>query len=154
MRIGAALACLASAPIVVQDCIYASASAAPVARRASHHASISDRASLRYVRSPGSLLVEEGTATGKLPGKVLVRLNIGATVKARFTIYPRGGGSLSGRASGKLKGTGVEASFGGTMEVTSGTGRYAHAHARGGFYGVLNRNTEALTVKTTGTLTY
>jgi hypothetical protein len=153
---GAALACIGLAPLVAQDCTSGNAFAAPtpVAYRSSHHASISDKASLRYVSSPGSLLVEEGSATGGLPGKVVVHLNIGATVKAQFTIYPHGGGSLSGHASGKLKGTGVQASFGGSMEVSSGTGRYAHAHGTGGFYGVLNRNTEALTLKTTGTLTY
>ena len=40
------------------------------------------------------------------------------------------------------------------MSITRGTGRYVHAHGSGGFYGVLNRKTYALTVQTTGRLSY
>jgi hypothetical protein len=112
-----------------------------------------DTAHLRYIRSSGALLLEEGSATGALPGTVKVQMNVGATVIASFTIKTRNG-SLAGRGSGTLHGTGVYASFGGTMTVSHGTGRYAHAHGHGGFYGVLNRNSYALTVQTTGTLSY
>ncbi len=114
---------------------------------------MADTAHLRYIRESGSELLEEGQATGGLAGHVQVRLNIGATVYGTFTIATRYG-SISGAGSGRLHGTGVNASFGGSMTVTRGTGRYAHAHGHGGFYGVINRRTYAATVQTTGTLIY
>ena len=45
-------------------------------------------------------------------------------------------------------------SFGGTLTVTHGTGRYAHAHGQGGFYGTIDRKNYAVTIQTTGTLYY
>lgn len=114
---------------------------------------VADEAHLHYVRESGSYLLEEGEATGGLPGRVQVRFNVGATVYASFTIVTRFG-SISGSGSGKLRGTGVWASFGGTMTVTHGTGRYSHAHGRGGFYGAIDRHSYASTVQTTGALDY
>jgi len=133
---------------------------ATLSRSARHHAghiarslNVTDTAHLHYVRESGSDLLEEGQATGGLPGQVQARFNVGATVYATFTISTRYG-SISGKGSGKLRGTGVYASFGGTMTVSSGTGRYSHARGHGGFYGVIDRHTYASTVQTTGTLTY
>jgi hypothetical protein len=122
--------------------------------RAARSLTANDEAHLRYVRESGSSLTEEGYAAGTLPGTVRVRLDIGAVVEASFTLYPRGGGSLSGRASGTLRSSGLYASFGGTMSVSSGTGRYRHARGRGGFYGTLNRQSLAAVVQTRGTLRY
>ena len=42
----------------------------------------------------------------------------------------------------------------GSLKVTGGTGRYKHAHGSGGLYGAINRKTDALTVQTTGKLSY
>ena len=100
-------------------------------------------------------LVEEGQAKGAFPGTVKVQLSISATINATFTIRTHYG-SLSGRGSGAIHGTGREASFGGSMTVTRGTGRYAHAHGHGGFYGTIDReNTHyPAVVQTTGTLVY
>lgn len=113
---------------------------------------MTDTAHLHYVKSSGSELLEEGQATGRLPGRVRVRLDIGATVTASFTIYTSHG-DLSGTGSGKLHSSGEYASFGGTMSVSHGTGSYGHAHGHGGFYGTINRRTYAVVVQTTGTLT-
>jgi hypothetical protein len=100
-------------------------------------------------------LVEEGEAKGALPGTVKVQFSIAASINATFTIRNRYG-SISGHGSGKINGTGREASFGGSMTVTRGTGRYAHAHGHGGFYGTIDReNTHyPAVVQTTGTLVY
>jgi hypothetical protein len=124
--------------------------------RAAHTArtlNATDTAHLHLVKSPGSLILEEGSASGALPGTVKARCDVGPTITASFTIYTRDG-AISGRGSGKLNSSGAEPSFAGTMTVTSGTGRYAHAYGHGGFYGVLNRHTLALTIQTTGTLSY
>jgi len=121
--------------------------------RAARALNATDSAHLHYISSSGSSVIEEGVASGKLPGRVKVRLEINATVSASFTIYASGG-TLVGHGSGALHSAGAYASFGGTMTITRGTGRYSHAHGHGGFYGAINRNTFAATVQTTGTLAY
>jgi hypothetical protein len=112
-----------------------------------------DTAHLRLISSSGSSVLEEGYAGGGLPGRVRVHMDVTASVTASFTIYASGG-TLVGHGSGALHSSGVYASFGGTMTITHGTGRYAHARGHGGFYGAINRNTFAATVQTTGTLAY
>ncbi len=111
-----------------------------------------DEGRLHLVSESGSNLVEEGSATGTLPGRA--RVHIGAVIEAAFTLYPRGGGSISGHGSGTLHSSGLYASFGGSMSVSRGTGRYSHAHGTGGFYGTVNRKTFALVVQTRGILHY
>jgi hypothetical protein len=132
----------------------ASASAAPRAH-AAHSVRTTDTAHLNYneERSSGSWLYEEGAAGGTLPGNMRANCNITATLTANFTIYVHGG-TINGHASAAVHGSGLYQSFGGYLEARGGTGRYAHAHGRGGFYGVLNRNTYNMTVQTTGTLSY
>ena len=121
---------------------------------------VTDTAHLHYVRESGSMLVDEGTATGALPGKVKVRFSVGATVKASFAIYTHNG-NLLGHGTAALSEhkqqpghTNVYASFAGTITVSTGTGRYAHAHGSGGLYGTINRKTYAVTIQTTGNLSY
>jgi hypothetical protein len=115
---------------------------------------VKDEGHLHLVRESGSLLVEEGSASGTLPGTVKVRFDVGPTISAQFTIYARGGGSITGHGSGKLHSTSAYSTFGGSLAVTSGTGRFAHAHGSGGLYGAINRRTYALTVQTIGKLTF
>ncbi len=126
---------------------------APTAR-AARTLNVKDEGHLHLVRESGSLLVEEGSVSGTLPGSVKVRFNVGATITAQFTIYARGGGSVSGHGSGALHSTSAYSTFGGSLSVTSGTGRFAHAHGNGGLYGAINRHTYALTVQTIGKLSY
>lgn len=115
---------------------------------------VTDTAHLHLVSSPGSLLIEEGPASGNLPGTIKTHLNVGPTVNASFTIYTKDG-TLSGHGTAKLNTSGRRYdSFAGTMYVTNATGHYTHAHGQGGLYGTLDRKTDALTVQTTGTLTY
>jgi hypothetical protein len=132
---------------------YTARAAVPPAR-AAHTLNVTDEAHLHLTSTSGEVLVEEGPAAGALPGTVKVRFTVGATISGSFTIYPRGGGSISGQGSARLHSTGRYASFGGSMSVSHGSGRYAHAHGRGGFYGTVNRNTDALVVQTTGRLAY
>ncbi len=113
----------------------------------------SDEAHLHLIHASGSQLIEEGRATGAIPGTVKASFTVEATVAGTFTIYTRGG-SITGRGSGTLRGTGTYASFGGSLTVTGGTGRYKHAHGSGGLYGTVNRRTEALVVQITGHLSY
>jgi hypothetical protein len=112
-----------------------------------------DTAHLHKIPNSGEEVLEVGRATGTLPGSVRAYLNVGPTVIAHFAIYTQAG-SISGVGTGRLKGRAAEPSFAGRMSVRHGTGRYAHAHGEGGFYGTLNRKTYALVVQTTGTLSY
>jgi hypothetical protein len=117
---------------------------------------VTDTAHVHLVSETESgALVEEGKATGALLGTVKVQISISATITATFTISNHYG-SITGHGSGKLNGTGEQASFGGSMTVTRGTGRYAHAHGHGGFYGTIDRENphDPATVQTTGSLTY
>jgi hypothetical protein len=124
----------------------------PTTGQAARALSVNDTAHLKRKNS-GSLILEEGQATGALPGSVKASFELGPTVKAVVTISTRSG-TLTGRCSAVLHSTGVYASFAGTITVTKGTGRYAKAHGNGGFYGVVNRHNYELTVQTTGHLSY
>lgn len=127
--------------------------AEPSARTA-RTVNVADEAHLHVVHTDGELLIEEGPATGALPGTVRVRFQVGSTVSGTFTIYPRGGGSITGQGLAHLHSTGVYASFAGTTTVNHGTGRYSHVHGHGGFYGTVNRHNDTLVVQTTGQLSY
>lgn len=120
---------------------------------AAHALKASDTAHLRYLSASGSLLLEEGRATGALPGKMHARVDVGATFTGSFTIYARGG-SITGRGSAIPHGSGTYESFAGSLVVTGGSGRYARAHGRAGLYGTFDRATYAFVVQTTGTLVY
>jgi hypothetical protein len=111
-----------------------------------------DSATLHLVR-PGERLLEEGAATGALPGHMRAELNIGPLYTGSFTIYTRNG-RISGNGTATPHGAGRYQSFAGWLNVTSGSGLYAHVHGRNNLYGVFDRRTYAVTVKTTGSLSY
>jgi hypothetical protein len=111
-----------------------------------------DTAHLHFIRSSGSLLFEEGSASGTLPGKMQAHCDVGPTVTASFTIFVRGGGTIRGHGTAKAHGSGRYESFAGSLIVTGGTGRYTHAHGHAGLYGVFDRRTYAMTVQTAGRL--
>jgi len=121
--------------------------------RAARTISATDEAHLRYVRRAGSRLFEEGTAHGTLPGGVYAECNLGATFVASVTIHTSSG-TIRGHGTAIPHGSGIYESFSGTLTINGGTGRYVHAHGRAGFYGLFNRRTYALTVQTTGSLSY
>jgi hypothetical protein len=115
-----------------------------------------DEARMHFVkhRSSSSRLFEEGTAHGTLPGSMNAYCSLGATFSASFTIYTDGG-TIDGHGTATPHaGGGLYESFAGTLTVTGGTGRYVHAHGHAGLYGAFNRRTYALTVQTTGSLSY
>lgn len=112
-------------------------------------------AHLHYVAAKGSYLIEEGSASGALAGTIKARVRITADITGTFTFYSRGG-SVSGYGAAKLHESGSYASFGGTLQVLGGSGRYSRASGSGKLYGVYNRRSPRLelTIQTTGNLTY
>jgi hypothetical protein len=157
LALSAASMLLAVALIVLGACQVATAASRTATAHTARALSVTDTAHLHYVKESSSQLIDEGAATGTLPGTVRISFNVGVTVEAAFTIYTRGG-SIIGRGSGVLhknkNQNDVYVSFGGKMAVAHGTGRYAHAHGTGGFYGVIDRNNYSITIQTTGTLSY
>jgi hypothetical protein len=157
-RIGSAATRTAIAGLVVA-LMLALPSEVPASRtiavEAARRLNVTDTAHLRYIPrlSEGATLVEEGMATGGLPGRMRAHLNVGATFGGTFTFYPRGG-SISGHGTATPRGSGRYESFRGTLVVTGGTGRFAHARGKAGLYGVFDRQTFGLTVQTTGALYY
>ncbi len=126
--------------------------AAPSAH-SSREVSVNDSGRLHLLKAFGAVLLEEGPAGGTLPGQARVRMTVGPTVHASFTIRARGW-SISGHGGAVLHSSGRYASFGGWLSVSGGTGRFAHAHGSGRLYGVIDRRTDALTVQTIGRLDY
>jgi hypothetical protein len=110
-------------------------------------------AHLHLVKPEGSELIEEGAVSGALAGSVRATLHTGATFTASFTIYTHDG-AITGHGQATPHGTGRYQSFGGTFQATHGTGRYAHISGHAGLYGVFDRRTDAVTIQTTGSLSY
>jgi hypothetical protein len=121
-----------------------------------HTLKATDTAHLYKVSVSGSDLIEEGKATGTIPGKMRAAVNIGATISGTFTISVHGVGTITGHGTAIPHGSGRFESFKGSIVVTGGTGRYAHAHGTTGLYGTFDRESEdyALVIQTTGTLSY
>lgn len=152
LAIASSIALAAQAGTAASAQPYAWAKARPRARIAAALRA-SDRAQLRYRGAVGEEVYETGSASGTLPGSMRVHMVFAATFSGHFTIYTRGG-SIDGHGSARPHGGGVYESFAGTLVVTSGTGRYRHAHGRAALYGTFNRDDYALSVQTAGTLRY
>lgn len=133
---------------------YALATTRPIART-THALIANDEGHLHIVGESGADIIEEGRVTGTLPGRVWVSFDLETAVTARFVLYPNGGGSISGHATGKLHSASRYSSFGGAMWITKGTGRFRHARGEGGLYGtILREGSFPAVVQTRGTLHY
>jgi hypothetical protein len=121
--------------------------------RAAHTVTGTETGDLHFIRSSGSQLFEEGPASGPLPGHIRGDFDIESTFSGTVTIYARGG-TVRGHGTATPRGSGRYQSFAGTLTITGGTGRYAHARGRGGFYGTFDRKTYAVVVQTTGRYYY
>jgi hypothetical protein len=122
---------------------------APIRARQARTVSVNDTGHLQRTHASGEIFIEVGKISGTLPGTASVRLDVGSeTVTATFTIKLGGGGSIMGTGRAKIGSDGRYTSFGGTLIVSGGTGRYAHAHGAGKLYGVLERKSDNVTVQT------
>jgi hypothetical protein len=119
---------------------------------ASRTISLNDTAHLHKTSSRGLNLYESGQASGSLGGTLSLHLDVVSTnrVTAALTVSPRGG-TMTGSASGSFRNNGPTASFSGTLNITGGTGSYAHAHGSGlSFSGTVQRSNDAVTVHVSG----
>ncbi len=134
----------------------ASTSSAASGAHSASSLKVKDEGNLRFVKSSGSTLIDEGPVKGTIPGKVRVRFayNGDPNVSAQLTIYGHGG-TLEVRASARLSSpTNPKPSFSGNLTVSGGTGRYAHARGSGHLYGVYYRRSYGMLVQTEGHIQY
>ncbi|HEY4279687.1 MAG TPA: autotransporter [Conexibacter sp.] len=116
---------------------------------------VSEKVSLHLVHKSGTTLVESGTASGTLAGRVSATFVVSAfKVSGSVTIYPSSGGSVTINVVGSPRSVGNTVTFGGTMGVRKGTGTYARATGSGTFTGTVNRRTWAATVNAKAKLSY
>lgn len=110
-------------------------------------------AHLHLVKPNGAQLYEEGPVTGALPGTMRATIRTGALFAGTFTIYTHSG-QITGHGRATPHGSGRYESFGGTITITGGNGRYTHAHGQAGMYGTFDRRTFATIIQTTGRFSY
>jgi hypothetical protein len=110
-------------------------------------------AHLHLIASEGAKLYEEGPVTGALPGTMKATFDTGTVFTGSFTIHTHGG-TIKGGGKAVPHGSGRYQSFRGSIIVTSGSGRYRHAHGHTGLYGTFDRRTFALVIQTKGSLSY
>ena len=123
---------------------------------ASSRLKVYDEGHLHYLRSSGNQLIDEGHASGTVPGTVVVHFTYtgNPTVYASFQIHARAG-TITGTAKGHLSNPNSPTpSFSGALRLSGGGGHYAHAHGSGELYGVFDRRNYAMTVQTRGTVSY
>ncbi len=128
----------------------------PAAALAAHTTSVRDEGSLHFLSDEATLIVDEGSLSGTLPGtgRVYFTYNGSPNVSAHFTIRTRGG-NVYGAAKCRLNNPNSPTpSFRGALVILGGSGRYAHARGSGELFGVFHRHGYGLIVQAIGRLSY
>jgi hypothetical protein len=122
---------------------------------AAREVNLHETGSLHLVSHHNEVLVEQGSGSGTFSGHITVRLTLAYTqASVRFTAYTSGG-TIVGTGEGSTFAEGHVAHFKGTASITGGTGKYAHASARGiKLSGTLVKKTYAFSVDVEGKMRY
>ena len=123
---------------------------------ASRSVSLNESGRLHLTSKQGFTLNEQGSASGTITGTIYIHLHLTSTSKvtAEVSIYPSGG-SLSGNGSAAYHVEGSVAAFSGTLSITRGSGKYAHARASTlRFTGTIQRRGDAVSVHVSGPLSF
>ena len=132
------------------------AGAASETARTARTVSLSEGGRLHLTSKRGFTLNEQGSASGTITGAIYIHLHLSSTsrVTAEVSIYPSGG-SLSGSGSAAYRVEGGVAAFTGTLAITRGSGKYAHARASAlRFTGTIQRRGDAVSVRLSGPLSF
>lgn len=123
---------------------------------AAHAITLNESGRLHLTSHHTTHLNFQGTASGTIRGTIYIHLNVTSPsrVSAEVSIYPSSG-SLTGVSTASYHANGGQANFSGTMSISRGSGRYAHAHASAlRFSGTIQRSNDATTVRVSGPLSY
>ncbi len=124
-----------------------------VRARAAGQQTVKDNVNTHLVTQQGGTLIkEQGAATGTLKCPVTMQLTLGLT-EANITLSCKAkGGTLNGHGESTFYVEGTVTHFSGTLSVTKGTGKYAHATANVHMQGTMQRGNFALAATLAGTL--
>jgi len=124
---------------------------AHIARRLS----LNETGQLRVLSRHGIIFNEEGPASGTFRCTLTLRLTAKVThVTIQFSANPSGG-TLHGEGAANVQTEGATGRVTGTVSVTGGSGRYAHAHGSGlSITGSVNRHNYNLSIRVSGTMFY
>ncbi len=130
----------------------ASALASPTARAARTVPAI-EHVTLTLVKKTGTDFRHKGRSTGTVAGSVSSRIKLTSlSIVGTVTVRAKDG-TLQLQVRGTARSGGLRSKFDGTATMTGGTGRYAGAHGKGTFTGIVNRRTWAATLDARGSLT-
>ncbi len=142
---GVALACLLLAALV----------AAP-SLAAQRRQQVTIEVHLHRVGPEGTEITEKGAATGTYPGPARTRLVFsGNKMTGNFALHTTGG-SIKGRINSHVVGSSARplVQYVGTATITGGTGRFRTASGTLELTGTIRRINNALTAKTTGSISF
>jgi hypothetical protein len=123
------------------------------AHAAVHRIAVKDTVSTHLLSQQGGTLInEQGAATGTLKCPVTMELKLGLTEASITLTCKAKGGTLSGRGQSTFYVEGNVTHFSGTLAVTKSTGKYAHATADVRMRGTMQRGSFALAATLAGTL--
>jgi hypothetical protein len=116
---------------------------------------MNETAQLRVLSRRGIIFNEQGPASGTFRCTLTLRLTAKVThVSIQFSANPSGG-TLRGEGSANVQPEGAIGRVTGTVSITGGSGRYAHAHgSRLAITGTVNRHNYNLSIRVTGTMYY
>jgi hypothetical protein len=98
---------------------------------AARRLSVSEAASLHLTSHHGSILNEQGNATGTLRCPLTISLNVSYTTATISFSICSNDGTFSGSGKAQFYASGESAHFRGTVSISHGTGKYAHAAGSG-----------------------
>jgi hypothetical protein len=144
----------ASMCVVVALCGFEVAGAVGPTVGEARTSTLNESGRLHLTSKQGFTLNEQGSASGTITGAIYIHLHLTSTSKvtADVSIYPSAG-SLSGSGSATYRVEGGYAVFSGTLAITRGSGKYAHARASAlRFTGTIQRRSDAVSVRLSGSL--
>jgi hypothetical protein len=113
---------------------------------------VRDRATTHFVHGHGLRIEEQGQISGTLSGPLTLHLTTVSTyrVSVEFVAYLQGG-SISGQGLTHFHVSGSTGYFTGTLAITHGSGRYAHARASAlAVNGTMDRHSFKISVSVVG----
>jgi hypothetical protein len=121
--------------------------------KAAQELSVSEVAHLHLVSHHQGLLNEEGVGSGTFHCPLTVSFRISYTTASISYGICRDGGSFSGSGKASFYTSATSAHFEGTVSITHGTGRYAHASTSGlRVSGTFQRSNYALSLTVSGNM--